>query len=94
MISQPMTNKSIFQIENERKELTKKLQDEGHEVVDTIFTEDAPLDCNPGLWYMAKSIEAMSKVDCVVFMKGWETCKGCAIEEMCAKKYGIMLKYE
>lgn len=94
MISQPMRGRSTDRIKWEREELAKKLQDEGHYVVDTIFTENAPKGCNEGLYYLAKSIEAMSKVDAVIFMQGWENASGCRIEEQCAKEYGKFIRYE
>lgn len=97
MISQPMRGKSTDRIKWEREELVKKLQDEGHYVADTIFAENAPEGCkeyNEGLYYLAKSIEAMSKVDAVIFMQGWENARGCRIEEQCAREYGKFIRYE
>ena len=44
-------------------------------------------------WYLAKSIEAMSEVDGVIFMKGWEDARGCVAEEYIARKYGKFCKY-
>ena len=43
MISQPMKGKTNEQIREERAELVKELQKEGHEVIDTVF-ENAPAD--------------------------------------------------
>ena len=40
-----MRNKSPERIKWERKELVEELQKEGHYVIDTIFTEEAPKDC-------------------------------------------------
>ena len=94
MISQPMRGRSTDRIKWEREELVKKLQNEGHDVVDTIFRENAPEGCNEGLYYLAKSIEAMSKVDAVIFMQGWENARGCKIEEQCAREYGKFIRYE
>jgi len=76
MISQPMRGKTEEQIRTERAELIKKLESEGHTVVDTIFAEGMP-EGDARLYYLAKSIEAMSKVDAVVFMPGWEDARGC-----------------
>lgn len=39
MISQPMRDKTEEQIRNEREELVKKLTEQGHEVVDTVFDD-------------------------------------------------------
>ena len=37
MLSQPMNGKTNEQIKEEREALVKKLEAEGHEVLDTIF---------------------------------------------------------
>lgn len=88
MISQPMKGKTMEQIRNEREELVRKLQEKGYEVVDTIFTEEPPTNCDEALFYLSKSIEAIGKVDGVVFMAGWEYARGCKIEHEVAKEYG------
>ena len=87
MISQPMKGKSGEQIRSEREALVKRLESCGFEVVDTIFTEEAPKDIDAALFYLAKSIEAMGKVEGVVFMQGWENARGCVVEHEVAKRY-------
>lgn len=91
MISLPMKGKTEEQIRSERAELVKKLEEKGHEVVDTIFAEETP-EGDARLYYLAKSIEAMSKVDAVVFMPGWEKARGCQIEHEIAVKYNKFIK--
>lgn len=91
MISQPMKGKTEEQIRSERAELVKKLEEKGHEVVDTIFAEETP-EGDARLYYLSKSIEAMSKVDAVVFMPGWEKARGCQIEHEIAVKYNKFIK--
>ena len=93
MISQPMRGKTDDQIRAEREELVKELESEGYEVIDTIFAQEPPENSDRGMWYLAKSIEAMSEVDGVVFMKGWEDARGCVAEEYIARKYGKFCKY-
>lgn len=90
MISQPMRDKTEEQIRTEREELVKKLTEQGHEVVDTV------LDLSEGktpLHYLAKSIEFLANVDCLVCMKGWKEARGCRIEEQCAREYGKFVMY-
>ena len=94
MISQPMNGKSNEQIKEERKELIKQLESEGHEVVDTVLAMETPKGIHEPIYYLAKSIEAMSLVDGVVFMKGWENARGCKIEHIIAKEYGLFVKEE
>ena len=90
MISQPMRGKSNEQIKAEREELVKQLEAEGHEVIDTVF--DFGID-KGGIWYLAKSLEAMEDVDGVVFMVGWNQARGCIIENQVAIAYNKFVKY-
>ena len=92
MISQPMNGKTTEQIRKERVELVKELEKQGHEVVDTIFAEETPKDCDTAIYYLSKSIEAIGKVDGLVFMKGWENARGCRIENQVALAYGKFIK--
>lgn len=91
MISQPMNGKTEEQIRNERAHLVKKLEEKGYEVIDTIFAEETP-EGDARLFYLAKSIEAMSKVDAIVFMPGWKDARGCKIEHEIAVKYNKFIK--
>lgn len=89
MISQPMRGKTNEQIREERAELVKKLEAEGHEVIDTV------LDLSEGktpVHYLSKSIELMADVDGVVFMPGWQQARGCRIEYQVATEYGKFIK--
>lgn len=91
MISQPMKGKTNEQIKEERAELVKRLQEEGHEVVDTVF-ENAPADEDVAIFMLSQSIRYIGKVDAVVFMQGWENARGCKIEHEVALKYGKYIK--
>lgn len=93
MISQPMKGKTNEQIRTERAELVKRLEEEGHEVVDTIFAEEPPKDCDTSIYYLAKSIEAIGKVDGVVFMPGWGDARGCRVEYSVACDYNKFIKF-
>ena len=90
MISQPMRGKTEKEIKNEREALVKKLQEEGHKVLETVF-EDFDCYASP-IAYLARSIEFLDKADAVVFMKGWENARGCKIEHEIALKYGKYIK--
>ena len=94
MISQPMQGKSEKQIKNERTEIIKKIIADGDEYIESIIEDEAPKDSNPGMWYLAKSIEIMSKVDIVYFMKGWEKARGCRIENKICQDYGKQTIYD
>lgn len=91
MISQPMNGKTEKQIKEEREKLVRKLVEEGHEVLDTIFTD---FDCYASpIAYLARSIEYLDKADAVIFMKGWEYARGCRIEYDVAREYGKFIKF-
>ena len=92
MISQPMNGKTTEQIEAERKELVEELEKQGHEVINTIFAEETPKDCDTALYYLSKSIEAIGRVDGLVFMPGWDRARGCRIEYEVACSYSKFIK--
>ena len=93
MISQPMKGKTNEQIREERAELVTRLQEEGLEVVDTVF-ENAPTDEDIAIYMLSQSIRYIGKVDAVYFMKGWEKARGCKIEHEVAVQYGKQVFYE
>ena len=63
------------------------------EVIDTIFTEEAPEDCNIGVYYLGKSISAMKDVDAIYMCDNWREARGCRIEHQVAREYGIKTLY-
>lgn len=94
MISQPMRGKTEKQIRDEREDLIKKLEAKSYIVVDTIFAEEPPKDCDTAIYYLAKSIEAIGKVDAVVFMNGYASARGCMIEHDVCFQYNKEIIYE
>lgn len=92
MISQPMRGKANEQIREERAELVSRLQEEGNEVIDTVF-ENAPVDEDIAIYMLSQSIRYIGKVDGIVFMKGWEKARGCKIEHEVAVEYGKQVFY-
>ena len=93
MISQPMRGKTNEQIREEREKIIKRLEKDNFEVVDTIISENGPKGCNEAIYYLSKSIEFISKVDIVYFMKGWENARGCKIENKICNDYGKQTMY-
>lgn len=91
MISQPMKGKTKEQINAEREAIVKQLESEGHEVLDTVFADSPEEAQNKPLWYSSKSVEAMSKVDAMYFMKGWNEARWCKFEHQIAEVYGIKI---
>lgn len=89
MISQPMAGKTSKQILDERKELVRELQNEGHVIIDTVL--DISENKSP-VYYLAKSIELLDQADAVIFMKGWQNARGCRVEHFIALEYGKYVK--
>ena len=87
-----MKDKTNEQIRQEREELVKELESQGHKVVDTIFEGEMPIECDMPMYLLAKSIEEMSKIDAVIFMRGWQEARGCRIEHQIALDYGKYIK--
>ena len=96
-ISQPMKGLTQEQIFSERNRVAKVLEtmfDEHIVVLDSLILEDAPIDSNVGLWYLAQSLRVMSGADIAYFCKGWESARGCKIEHTCAVEYGVEILEE
>ena len=93
MISQPMKGKTNEEIKKERESIVKKLEKEGHEVINTIIDDFIEGEGNDyAIRCLAKSIEFIASVDCVVFMKGWNEARGCRIEHQVAVDYGKFVR--
>lgn len=89
-ISQPMKGKSNEEIKKEREviidEISKKLDSEDFEVLDTVFED---FDGATPLKFLAKSLMVMADADVVYFADGWRAARGCRIENRCAIAYGL-----
>lgn len=101
MISQPMGGKTEDEILIVKEVAAYELRRRGYEVVNTLFTDEwAKNEANNGndvkspLWFLAKSLEAMSRCNAVYFCKGWEKARGCKIEHDAAVAYGLEIIYE
>lgn len=85
-----MNGRSDEDIKAERQKVIeefKKLNPTA-EFIDS-FIEGAPHGANP-LWYLSKSLELLSTADRAVFVDYCnETSRGCRIEALCCKEYGI-----
>jgi hypothetical protein len=94
-ICQPMAGKTDEEIYDERCKAVEFLDSHGYEVANSLFEFDAGwLDRigvkNVPLYYLAQSLEVMSKCDAVYYCDGWENARGCQIEHAAATAYGLV----
>lgn len=103
MISQPMGGVSEKEIVATRDRAVCYLREQGYLFENTLFTgewyDDEVARCpglvvNRPLFFLAKSLEAMSRCNTVYFCKGWENARGCKIEHDAAVAYGLEIIYE
>lgn len=100
MISMPMNGLSSEEVAQKYLGVKDYLESLGYAVVNTLF-DDVSEDelaavgiANTPVWYLAKSLDQMSRCDTVYFCKGWRAARGCKIEHEVAKQYGITMLYE
>lgn len=100
MISMPMNGLSVEEVERKYLDVKEYLESLGYAVVNTLF-DDVSEDelavvgiANAPVWYLAKSLDQMSRCDTVYFCKGWRAARGCKIEHEVAKQCGITMLYE
>ena len=103
MLSQPMGGLTLEKIEETRENAVCTLRSKGYLIENTLFTDEwyeEEISHAPGwiiqrpLFFLAKSLEAMSRCDTVYFCKGWEKARGCRIEHDAAVAYGLEIIYE
>ena len=102
MLSQPMNGLADDEIVAVRNRAVKYLEDNGFEVVNTLFIDEWYSDNSMKergvvqipLCFLARSLENMSLCHTVYFCKGWENARGCRIEHEAAKAYGLEILYE
>ena len=91
MISQPMNGRNQEEIKKERQMIVDKFNKMHIELIDTLFTEEAPQDCNVSVYYLGKSISAMKDIDAIYMCDNWLNARGCRIENRVAREYGIKI---
>lgn len=92
-ISQPMGGKTEEEIDDRRSEIIniiyQYLGKNNIEILNTNFHFPG----QNALFYLAKSIEKLSKADIAVFDNDWEKYRGCRIEHECCLEYNISRIY-
>lgn len=87
-ISQPMRGKTAEEIQTERQSLIERAHKKYGGDVTILDSYFGDFDGN-ALAFLAKSIETLSKADVAIFAQDWERARGCRIEYMCCKEYGV-----
>lgn len=93
-ISQPMRGVPEAEIRRVRDDAFARVADmyaengEDCREVPSWFDSKGAAQFEP-LELLGKSLELMSRADVAVFCKGWESARGCRIEHLCAREYGI-----
>ena len=92
-ISVPMRNRTEYAIKASMEQMHKIAEavfGEELEVIPTYFEDDPPENTNMALWYLGESIKKLSEADRFIGIydedKGY---RGCIIENLAAKNYGI-----
>lgn len=91
MISQPMNGRSEKEIKEERQNIIEKFNKMHIEVINTLFTEEVPDNCNVTVYYLGKSISAMKDIDALYMCDNWFNARRCKIENQVAREYGIKI---
>lgn len=89
-ISQPMRGKTDAEIMADRSNAIQAAKDsvkDEIEVIDSFF-QGAPASATP-LWYLGESLKLLATADVAYFAPGWDKARGCKIENLCAKEYGV-----
>lgn len=96
-ISQPMKDLSKEEIMKTREEfintIKEKYPNEDIEILNSLFG-DLTIDEQEkvktiGAYYLGKSIQLLGTADCIAFVSGWESTRGCVLEHLVAEQYGI-----
>lgn len=88
-VSMPMNGKTEQEIAEQMQQAHKDAERITHTplvILDTVF--DLPEDAKP-LDYIGESIKKLAEADVAYFCDGWEQARGCRIEWMCARDYGV-----
>lgn len=93
-VSLPMRDRDLDVIHQDMTDILEMVQTnfvEDVELIDTIWPHGPSSGDvhDESVWYLGKSIKALSEADIVVFHPGWRSARGCIIEHMVCAMYNI-----
>lgn len=78
-------------IEEAKKVLLDKYEGQYElEFLDTYIYETSTAK-HPAVWYLGKSLQILAEADLAYFCKGWNSTRGCRIENQAAYSYDIKI---
>ena len=57
-------------------------------IIDNLHLYEAPKGAGR-LWHLGRSIQQLEEADAIYFCGDWEDARGCCVEEMAARYYGL-----
>ena len=57
-------------------------------IIDNLHLYEAPKGAGR-LWHLGRSIQQLEEADAIYFCGDWEDARGCRVEEMVARYYGL-----
>lgn len=94
-VSIPMNGRSDEDIKlstDKMKKIAEAFEGEELELIGSYVEEDAPDNVHPGIWYLGESLKKLAEADIFIGITDaskHSVWKGCYIEAVTAKKYGI-----
>ena len=95
-VSQPMsgrTDEEIFEERWEALDLVQSARPDRYVTLVESFLSETPEGVHPPLWYLGASLQLMAGADMVFMAPGWASARGCQLEHMAARKYGLDVAY-
>lgn len=93
-ISQPMAGRKVESIQAERDDILNALRKECDDIVEvpSFYNEAFKKYKNNLVYLLSMSIKMLADADLAVFAPGWEKARGCNIEHIICREYGIPLR--
>jgi hypothetical protein len=95
-ISIPMNGRPDEEVLSEMKTIIQDYEDiygGETELIETLLPMDNTPVNNERIYMLGRSIQLMALADAVIFAPNWKKARGCRVEELVAKSYGIRRYY-